>query len=522
MVAYSTQAKDYLLWTYEIGGRGAVPLEGTQGASYPFWSPDSRSIGFFADGKLKRIDLPGGQIQLLCDASNGRGGTWNRDGVILFAPNSLGGLSRISAQGGPSSIITSPDSARSETSHRWPVFLPDGNHFLYLGVNFSGRSEMNAVFLAALDSKEKRLLVNASSNAAYSDSGFLIYMRDRVLVAQAFDGRSAPQGEMRTVTTGVLYSPQVDRAVFSAVGGRALIAQTGTSAALSQLIWFDRNGKSTATVGPRAWYDNVRLSPDGRRIATDETDPNGSNVDIWIHDPARNTNTRLTFDRTLHQTPIWNPEGTQVLFGANPDLKFQLFLKNADGSGMQQSADDLGSPGLVNPWDWSRDGRYILFRRQNELWYMTWPDRTSHQIFAGEWTVRNAQFSPDGRWIAYASNETGKMEIFVTPFPPAGSKWQISTAGGQEPRWRQNGKELFYLSPDGKMMAVAVTAGASFAAGPPVILFQTNRRQAISSQDVFSYDVSSDGQRFLIVTHMDEGGFVPPSVILNWALEPEE
>jgi WD40 repeat protein len=230
----------------------------------------------------------------------------------------------------------------------------------------------------------------------------------------------------------------------------------------------------------------------------------------------------LTFDRTLHQTPIWSPDGTQVLFGANPDFQFHLFLKNADGSGMQQSTGDLGSPGLVNPWDWSRDGKYILFRKQNELWYMTWPDRTSHQLFPGEWTVRNAQFSPDGRWIAYASNETGRMEIYVTPFPPSASKWQVSTAGGQEPRWRQNGKELFYLSPDGKMMAVGIMAGASFAVGPPVTLFQTNRRQPISSQDVFSYDVSGDGQRFLIVTHVDEGGFVPPSVILNWASESEK
>ena len=270
--------------------------------------------------------------------------------------------------------------------------------------------------------------------------------------------------------------------------------------------------------------NNVRLSPDGRRVATDQTDPDGRKIDIWIHEPSRGTTRRLTFDPSGDQTPLWSPDGKQILFNAIRELSFQLMLKNADGSGSEEQAGDPGASfGVrVNVWDWSRDGKYILFGKGNELWTVSWPERVTKPLLQAKWTVRNAQFSPDGRWMAYASNETGGMQIYVSPFPSGNGKWQVSITGGQEPRWRQDGKELFYVSADGKMMAVAVTAGASFEAGSPVALFQTHRRQSVSSQDVFSYDVSSDGQRFLIATKVDETTAAPVSVLLNWASEMEK
>jgi Tol biopolymer transport system component len=525
MVAYSAQANNYVLWTYEVGDRQTNSLNGTQGATYPFWSPDGRSIGFFADGKLKRVEVAGGQPHVLCDAPNGRGGTWNRDGVIVFTPDSLGGgLFRVSSAGGSPVEMTKPDTSRSEQSHRWPVFLPDGKHFLYLAANFGDQLEKNAVFLGSLDSQERRLLVSSSANAVYAEPGYLLYLRDnKTLVAQSFDRRRyVLSGEPHTLSDEVLYFAQVDRAVFSASSGDLLVTQTGNAVSLSQLTWFDRTGKVAGMVGESRSYGNVRLSPDGLRVAEDQTDPDGRNTHIWIHEPGRGATTRLTFEPSFHSAPIWSPNGKQILFGSNRKLGFQLYLKNADGSGAEEVVADLGVETQLNAWDWSRDGKHILVRKVNELWYVSWPGRVVKPLLQTKWTVRNAQFSSDGRWMAYASNETGRMEIYVVPFPTASGRWQVSSAGGQEPRWRRDGKELFYISAEGRMMAVQVTTGASFEASSPVALFQTHRRQPVSAQDVFSYDVSGDGQRFLILTKVDEANAAPLSVLLNWASEMEK
>ena len=525
MVAYSGQANYYVLWTHEVGGRRTNSIDGTQGATYPFWSPDGKLVAFFADGKLKKVDLSGGQPQVLCDAPNGRGGTWNRDGVIVFTPDGFGGLFRVSSSGGSPVGMTKPDASRFETSHRWPVFLPDGKHFLYLAANFSGQSENNAIFLGSLDSQERSLVVNTSANAAYAEPGYLVYLRDKTLVAQPFHRqRYVLSGEPHTLSDEVLYASLVGRAVFSASNGEILVTQTGKGASLSQLTWFDRSGKAAGTVGVPGTYSNVRLSPDGHRVVGDQTDPDGLHTDIWIREVARGMPpTRLTFDPSLHWTPIWSPDGKQIMFSANRKLGMQLYRKNADGSGSEQQVVDLGLGLMVNPWDWSQDGKYALFRKGNELWYFSWPESVAKPLLQAKCTVQNAQFSPDGRWMAYASNETGNMEIYVSTFPSGEGKWQVSSAGGYEPRWRQDGKELFYLSAEGKMMAVAVTPGGAFKAGSPVALFQTtHRRQPISAQDRFSYDVSGDGRRFLINTKIEEANVAPLSIHLNWASEMEK
>lgn len=525
MVAFSAPANKDVLWTYEVGSRRASSLEGTKGASYPFWSPDGRSIGFFAGGKLKKVNLSGGPAQELCDAPNGRGGAWNRDGVIVFTPAAMGGVSRVSSSGGTPVEITKPDASRFETSHRWPAFLPDGKHFLYLAANFLGKLEYNAIFTGSLDSQERHLLVSASANAAYAEPGYLLYLREKTLVAQPFDWRRhILSGEPHILSDEVLYTPLVDRAVYSVSGGEVLVTQTGTGASLSQLTWLDRSGKPAGTIAMPGTYNNVRLSPDGHRVATDQTDPDGRNIDVWVHELARSATTRLTFDPALDQMPVWSPDGKQILFASTRKLGFELYLKNADGSGTEELAAELGDglPGTAYPWDWSRDGKNVLVSKRNELWYLSWPQRVAKPLLQPKWTVQNAQFSPDGRWMAYASNETGNMEIYVSPFPSANGKWQVSSAGGEEPRWRQDGKELFYLSSEGKMMAVAVKTDASFEAGAPVALFQAHPRQAVSAQDLCSYDVSGDGQRFLISTKAEEANASPLSVLLNWASEMEK
>lgn len=522
MVAYSAQANDFMLWTHEVGGRRTSLLEATQGAAYPFWSPDGKSIGFFADGKLKKIDVSGGAVQAVCDAPNGRGGTWGPDGTIVFSSDALGALFRVSSWGGSPVELTKLDLARSESGHRWPEFLPDGKHFIYLAANFSGKPGINAIFVGSLDSAEKHFVVNTSANASFAEPGYLLYQRDKALVAQAFDlRRFALSGEPRIVSDEVLYFPQVYRMVFSVSGGDVLVTQAGKGVYLSQLSWFDRGGKPLGTIGKPAWYNNVQLSPDGSKVATDQTDQDGRNVDTWVLDPARDSATRLTFDPALDTTPCWSPDGKRLVMSSNRSLNFRLYLKNADGSGSDEEIASAGGSAL-NPLDWSRDGKYILARTGNELWYLTRPGHELKALTQSKLVVRGAQFSPDDRWVAYSSNESGSMEVYVTSFPSGNGKWQVSSGGGLEPRWRRDGTELFYLSREGKMMAVPVTTGASFAAGTAMALFQTHRRQPISSQDVFSYDVSADGQKFLVATKVDEGNSAPLSVHLNWVSEIEK
>jgi eukaryotic-like serine/threonine-protein kinase len=522
MIAYSGQANYYVLWTHEVGSHRTNSIDGTKGATYPFWSPDGKFIAFFADGKLKKVDVSGGQPQVLCDAPNGRGGTWNRDGVIVFTPDGFGGLFRVSSAGGSPVEMTKPDSSRFETSHRWPVFLPDGKHFFYLAANFSGQTENNAIFLGSLDSQERSFVVNTSANAAYAEPGYLVYMRDKTLVAQPFDGRRfALSGEPHTLSDEVLYASLVGRAVFSASNGAVLVTQTGKGASLSQLTWFDRSGKTTGTVGVPGTYSNVRLSLDGHRVVGDQTDQDGRLTDIWIREVAPGLPpTRLTFDPSLHWTPIWSPDGKQIMYSANRKLGMQLYAKNADGSGSEKEVANLGLGLMVNAWDWSRDGKYSLFRKRNELWYFSWPEHAAKPLLQAEWTIQNAQFSPDGRWMVYASNETGNMEIYVSTFPSGDGKCQAQE--GTSPGGDRMARSCSNLSAEGKMMSMAVTPGAAFKAGSPVALFQTtHRRQPISAQDRFSYDVSGDGQRFLINTKIEEANVAPLSIHLNWASEME-
>jgi len=524
LVAYSEQANKNVIWLQQVGGRSATVLLGTEGATYPFWAPNGRSIGFFANGKLKTIDVASGRsAQVLADAPFGRGGAWSKDGVILFTPDAWSGIYRVSSSSGTPVQVTKPDVAQYQVSHRWPVFLPDGRHFLYLSCNFSGYLDKNWIVVGSLDSDEKRPIVNASTNAVYTDSGYLLYWRDDALVAQRFDLRNySLTGEPRIVSDAVQYFPQTNFAVFDAAGN-ALVAQTraGKGANKSQLTWFDRHGKQVGLVGPPDLVSNPKLSPDGKRVSVDQIDTDGRHVNVWIHDLKTDTASRLGFGPWLEQVTVWRPDGRQLLYTSNEKLFFSLYTKSADGSGSAQSFADLGTP-QEGPWDWSRDGKYVLARKDRELWYITLPDRQLRPLLQSNVLVRNGQFSPDGKFVAYASNETGNWEVYASPFPGFGSKWQVSRGGGEEPRWRGDGKELFYLAPDARLMAVEVKSGTGFEAGTPVALFQTHLRQPLSAMDFFSYDVTGDGQKFLVNTKVDTSTSAPLSVILNWSAEMEK
>jgi hypothetical protein len=348
-------------------------------------------------------------------------------------------------------------------------------------------------------------------------------MRDTSLVAQPFDLKTLSlEGVPRQVLREVHYMPVLDLALFDAGANGTLVAQTESALAVSRLTWFDRDGKTLGTVGQAGTYANPNLSPDGKRLAFDQSSPDGRAIGIWVQDLKSDTVSRLTLHPSLNQAPVWTPDGKKIVFTSNRKLINKMFQKNADGSGSEDQITDIKAGRMVNPWDWSRDGKYMLLRNEAELWYYSVAEDKAQVYIKGPWLARNAQFSPDGKYVAYATNETGDWEIYVSPFPDAISKWQVSRGGGEEPRWPGDGKELFYVSPEGKLMVSSVKIGPRFEATSPVPLFQTRRRQKISSQDVFTYAVDAGGKKFLFNNLMDQREAPALSVIRNWNVQPTD
>ena len=509
------------LWLRPLDQAEARPLAGTEGAVYPFWSPDSRSIAFFAAGKLLRLDVVGGAPQVLATAagtSTGLTGSWSTDGTILFLQVTPGRLWRVAAMGGEPMAATELDPPR-QIGHRRPQFLPDGRHFLF---HAQGTSEAAGIYLGSLDGGAPTRLTAADSGGVFLPPDRVVFVRQGTLVARRLDLASGVlTGDPVTLADRVGEDPDAGRGGF-AVSGGGLVAYRAGGGASRQLTWVDRTGTAVGVADePDANYlHGPELSPDGRRVAMWRTVQ--GNTDLWLLDVLRRGMPRLTFDAAADSVPVWSPDGMRLAFTSNRAGPFNLYVKASNGSGAEARLVD--SPNPMVPQDWSKDGRWLLYYEVHpttgrDLWTidMTSPDHTPRVVANTPAQEALAQFSPDGRWVAYQTNESGRFEVVVQPFPEAGSKWQVSAAGGVAPRWRADGQELYFVAPDATMMAVPVrAAGASFDASTPVPLFPTRIVDGGASSMVRpQYAVARDG-RFLINRPVADAAAAPITLILNW------
>jgi len=503
------------LWIRSLGDLEARPLPGTptETPSYPFWSPDSRTIGFFAGGKLKTIDVDGGQVQSLCDAPAAMGGTWSRDGVIVFAALAAGGLLRIPATGGQPSAVTTVSAASRQISHRFPAFLPDGRHFIFLVW------PSNTIWIGSLDSGETKQLLSSDSQAEYAAPGFILFTRQGTLVAQRFDDRGGTVGGDAVPLAQQVTRDANGHAPFSASAGGMLAYRTGAAAARTQLTWFDRSGASQGRLGQQGFYRNPVLAPDGARVALELVDPQGRNQDIWIGDVGRGVMTRFTFDPHNDIYPVWSADGTRIMFASDRDGGvFNVYQKAANGATDEQllvkSADDMA------PYTRSPDGRYLLYRL-NTTGLGILPltgDRKQRPLLQAVFTQSQGQVSPDGRWLAYVSNESGPYEVYIRSFPDLTGKWQVSQGGAVHPRWRGDGKELYYYASDGRLMAVPIKGDTAAEIGTAAPLFGPRLLNGPNVSTGFraQYDVTPDGRRFLLNVPLEEDAPSPITVVLNW------
>ena len=512
-----------LLWVRALDSLTTHALAGTEEAIFPFWSPDSRFIGFFSGGKLKKIEATGGSVQTLCDAPQGLGGAWNTDGVIIFAPREAETLYRVPAAGGAPVPLTSLEESRKEVSHLHPHFLPDGRRFLYLATS-PQRASMG-IYAGSLDSKETKLLVNTDVSAAYAPPGYLLFLRERTLMAQGFNADSL---ELKGDPTPV--AEEVDRlgqgarfALFSVSRTGVLVYRSGSSET-TQLIWFDRNGKQLETVGSPANYAVPWLSPDEKRIVFSRLEPQSGNADIWLMELVRGTLTRFTFDQAGDLSPIWSPDGSRIVFASDRDGTPNLYQKAASGAGNEELL--LKSDHRKIPLDWSADGKFILYQElhpktSSDVWALPLSgEQKPFPYLQTEFDERQARFSPDGKWIAYSSNESGTWQVYVQSFPAMGGKWQVSTSGGAQPQWRRDGKELFYLSPDRKLMAVGVKGdGSKFEASLPSVTFELRIISVGLPGPRNFYAAAADGKRFLVTSLLGDPTATPTTVVLNWTAD---
>jgi eukaryotic-like serine/threonine-protein kinase len=522
------------LWVRRLDSLSAQQLVGTEGAVYPFWSPDSQFIAFFSEdgrrrSKLIKMDGAGGPPVTLCElpSTNATGGTWNRDGVILFGMfgTADGEIRRVSAVGGTPTSVTTLDANIGETRHFTPYFLPDGRHFLYLatGAKDRGPFEPNGLYAGSLDSHERKLLISGGSIAKYAN-GHLLFLRGSTLMAQAFDAnRLAFGGEAFPVAEQVLVGgPTGTAGAFTVSENGVLAYQTGSENP-SLLTWLDRAGARLGVLGEPGFMGELSLSPDGSRLAVTQFDERGANVDVWLYDVARGVRTRFTSGPRIEGGAVWSPDGKRVIFTANRKTAsdFDLYVKPTDGPGADELL--LAGPHAESAESWSADGRFVAYTNQRtfldtvpsgaaDVWVLPlFGDWKPISFLQTNFAETQPRFSRDGRWIAFVSNESGRNEVYVAPFPGPGAKVPVSTSGGVQPRWRGDGREIFYLAAGGRLMAAAVNGNTSFEVGAARPLF-TFRPRGLAGA---SYDVSADGQRFLVNALVDVAP-QPVTLVVNW------
>jgi serine/threonine protein kinase/roadblock/LC7 domain-containing protein len=526
------------LWLRSLSKTTAQPLTGTDGATYPFWSPDGNSVGFFAGGALKRLDLGGGAPKTLAPATNGTGGTWNADGVIVFSPSSTSALMRVSSDGGAAKAVTTV--GPQQIGHLNPQFLPDGRRLLF---TVNGAADVNGIYLGGLDGSSTTRLESGLISGVYAPAGWLLWVRAGSLLAQRLDvERTALTGEPVTLADGVATDPGTVRGAVS-VAATGLVAYRVAGGDQRQLTWFDRSGTQRGVVGEpdNTWIEPC-VSPDGRRIAAVRIDQR--NQDIWLLDGARAN--RFTFDPGQDIFPVWSPDNARIVYTSRRTGTGALYHKLTSGAGVEEQF--LSTDQTITASSWSPDGRFLMYtsadpKTNADLWIMPMSGanasaaaRSDQKMSGGDrkpfvflktpFREAYGTFSPDGRWVAYHSNESGRTEVYVRPFIPpdatgtaaavAGGQWQVSIAGGIHPLWRSDGKELYYINPDGAVMAAPIKVnGATLEPGAPVMLFPTHILGGGADIQIGrQYDVTADG-RFLINTLLNEAA-APITLLQNW------
>jgi serine/threonine protein kinase len=522
-VVHSPTDHSNRVWIRALGSTSVQPLAGTEGANMPFWSPDSKSVAFFADdNKLKRADASGGPVIILADAAAPRGGTWGKNGQIVFAPELGGkGLAEISSDGGTVTWITHLDSSSGQNSHRWPSFLPDGRHLLFFAFANPGAEKKpganeTGIYILDLKTGEQSLLMQTSSLARYAD-GYLLYVADGNLMGRPLDPSSPKfSGEAVPLAQGVAYNAHFGVGAFTA-STNGLLAYVGEGAGPSALQWFTREGKETGQVGAPGQYSTVAISPDGKRVATSIGEPGGPKSDIWIYGLARGTAARLATEGRQADFPVWSTDSSTIFYCDS----------GSKGAGIYSISDNsLGGPQFVGSvpdqiaansvWP---DGSLLLYMKFVTGLPLLWihpmqPEQKDYSLPLSKSESGEGQFSPDGHWLAYVSDDSGHQEIYVVPFSSLSNRWQVSISGGSQPRWRGDGREIYYIAPDGNLMAAPIDVShGAFKAGIPKALFLT--RIVAVAYDYFQFDVTKDGQKFLINSKMTEST-QPITIYSNW------
>jgi Tol biopolymer transport system component len=526
-VAFAARASDSapaMLWVRSIDSLAARQIAGTEEAEYPFWSPDSRHLGFFAGQKLKRVDLDRGTVLVLADAPMGRGGSWSQDGTILFSGGTNTPILRVAASGGTPAAVTQLDTGAGEASHRWPYFLPDGRHFVCFV--YMGAKKLNHVAAGSLDSKTLKHLMPADSAPAYS-AGRLLYVRGDALMAQAFDGgRIEPAGDAVPVALNVAAegeSGPTGFARFSVSRNGRLVYLTG-GAATAFLTWMDRSGKMLETVGEAGAMEEPALSPDGNRVAYTWPDSPVGRA-LWVFDMARRVGSRLAPRSSRVSTAAWSPDGSRIAFAMRPDKVADLYIQPSNGASDEELL--AHSENDKYPDGWSPDGRMLVVEtlgpaKKMEIWVLSMADRKLSPMIQSAANNGEAALSPNGRWLAYASDETGRPEVYVRSFPVPNEKYRISPVGGEQPMWRRDSQELYYLSLQGRLMAASVNPGTRFSAGAPAELFEVpgldpSRDLANSPRNY--YVPAGNGAKFLVIAYHEVRSSAPIVLVTNWSAD---
>lgn len=515
-VAVDSVGKDHL-WIRPLSSAIPVLLAGTENATYPFWSYDSRAIAYFADGKLKKVDANGGPSFTICEAAAGRGGSWNEQGVIVFAPNSTGPLYQVSSAGGTAKILTALDSVESEVSHRWPFFLPDGVHFLFSVQTNKASLDEDAehIRVGSLQGEDNPIVIRASSNAIFAE-GWVLYYRQKSLLAQRFDdGAKTLVGEPVPILENLLYGRARSKGAFSISRNNRLVF-LGNSSSEEEMVVYNSAGAVQYRVQSKTASVRAAFSDDGHFIAIDAVEEGANNEDLWIHDIRRASNTRLTFEKNSEIVPEWSPDGEKIYYSSNRSGVYGIYVKNSNGTGDEQLVYGPPQPSYVT--DVSRDGTKLLVSTNTlgpQKWNLGLFDVTEKKftpLLSSEFNEWIGTFSPDGQWFAYQSNETGKYEIYVRPTDGSPSKYQVSTSGGTGPRWLRDGKEIAFNLNDQQVFSVPVAiSGTQIVVGQARLWFKLD-----SGFQTAVLDISRDGKNVLIQRSLNTQSLRSASLIIHW------